>query len=125
MRPGNWFLRSIDNSRPGIFSRSRDAPISAILSGAKKLSSGCGIQDGPFIFWRMIPSSWPRPLTPRDGSHAARPDEAKRNPGQVYPPARYSPDFAWLHPAYAQILAHATRRKVTPPSGNESPDTLR
>jgi len=42
-------LRSIDNSRPGIFSRSREAPISAMLSGAKKESSGCGMRAVLFI----------------------------------------------------------------------------
>jgi hypothetical protein len=44
-----------------------------MLSGAKKLSSGCGI-EGPFI---LVVYAAPR----------VRPDEAKRNPGLAHPPA--------------------------------------
>src|ERR1035437_4612001 len=81
-----------------------------MLCGAKKLSSGCGIRNDPFILvWRTATEE------PRS------PDGAKRNPGSVHPQARPFPDFASLHPGYA--FGYAARWNVTPPSSNELPDT--
>src|SRR5450755_2431924 len=127
MLPGNSFLRSIDNSRPGIFSRSRDAPIRAMLSGAKNESSGCGIEAVlRFKFEWRVPDAVQRvTLLRRAGTHRDRvwtPDQQRTTP-QVRRAAQHPGNNDCRPLAASALFAYATRRNVTPPSRNESPDS--